>query len=151
MNPFAGTAVLAACALCAAYLDARYRRLPNWLALITAFAGFVFLGLEQGLPAVPWAAGHALIALIVGAALFRFSIIGGGDAKFYAGCAAWVVLQEGLKLLLIVSLAGLVLVLVWFAIKGIRRVTTEAGKGVYAQVPYGIAIAAGAMIDRVLS
>lgn len=151
MTPIAGTAVLAACAVCAAYLDVRYRRLPNWLALVTAIAGLAFVGLEQGAPAVPWAAGHALIALVVGALLFRFGIIGGGDAKFYAGCAAWVVLQEGLRLLLIVSLAGLVLVLVWFTIKRIRRVTSEAGKGVYAQVPYGVAIAAGAMIDRVFS
>lgn len=150
MMQLIGTAVLAFCALCAAILDVRFRRLPNWLAALTALAGLAVVSLEAGGIATAWAAGHAAIALVAGAILFRIGAIGGGDAKFYAGCACWFVLQDAFGLLLSVSLAGLVLVIVWFGFSRLRRKARADAKGEFALVPYGLAIAAGAMITRVI-
>lgn len=151
MIPVVANVVLASSAATGAWLDARYRRLPNWLCASTAVAGMVVVYLEAGPPPAAWATGHAIVALLVGMVLFRLGMVGGGDAKFYAACAAWLPLQQGLKLLLTVSLAGLLLVVVWFSIRGIRRSWSDAGKGKYAQVPYGVAISIGALTTRLMT
>ncbi len=129
--------------LVGAWLDTSYRRLPNWLALMLLFYGLAhcmfagdFYGLISGF-------GHALIALIVGMVLFRFGLIGGGDAKFYAGAAAYFVLPDGLRLLLAVSLAGLALVLVWFVLRRAMGKKVSKVDDDHSKFPYGIAIAAG--------
>ena len=151
MTHEAATALLALGALIGAWLDARYRRLPNWLCALTAIAGLAVVYFEAGPTSVAWAGAHAILALIIGMVLFRLGMVGGGDAKFYSACAAWLPLQWGLTLLLSVSLAGLLLVVVWFSIRGLRRSRNDAEKGKYAQVPYGVAIAVGALAARVMA
>ena len=146
-----GTVVLGVCALIGAWLDVTQRRLPNWLSLATGLAGFGFVLAEFGVEQLPWAAGHAAIALLVGMALFRMGWIGGGDAKFYTACAAWFPLQEGLTLLVSVSLAGLLLVFGWFGYRRFRRVRNGADRGKFGMVPYGLAVAVGAIIARVVA
>ncbi|MGN3975094.1 A24 family peptidase [Tsuneonella sp. SYSU-LHT278] len=151
MTPFlAGTVVLAGCALCAAWLDVTSRRLPNWLSASTAISGILFLYLTSGIGAVPWAAAHAMIALVVGGILFRFGLVGGGDGKFYAACAAWMPIQQGFELLFAVSLAGLILVAFWFSVMRARRALDESRKGKFGQVPFGLAIAVGVVATRVM-
>lgn len=141
--------LLAALALTGAWLDWRDRRLPNWLcgAAIALGLGLVLVGQGWG-PA--WShALHALIALAVGMALFAGGVIGGGDAKFYAALALWFPLGAGLRLLLLVSLAGLVLTLAMAALAWRSGRRLRSGPGGQT-VPYGVAIAAGVLADLAL-
>jgi prepilin peptidase CpaA len=144
----AGLAVLAAIGGVGAYLDIGTRRLPNWLCLIGLLAGAGFSVIDGGWSVVLMALLHALVALLVGMGLFAMRWIGGGDAKFYAALAAWFPLQAGLGLLVTVSLTGLLLLIAWLPF---RRRLMRADSGVaidsdFRKVPYGVAIAGGAVI-----
>lgn len=138
---------LIAIGLVAAWLDARTRRLPNWLSLLALAAGLAVTAVNTGIPALGSHLLHAAIALVVGMGLFRLGLIGGGDAKFYTGIAAWFSLHEAPRLLLYVSLSGLALFIVWFfwrrltGKKIVRRAGDDDGK-----FPYGVAIAAGSIL-----
>lgn len=148
--PIVATSILALSALVGAWLDLASRRLPNWLCLATAVAGLAFAGFAAGAGALLSPLVHASLALLVGMVLFRLGWIGGGDAKFYAACAAWFPLHQAFALVLWVSLAGLVLVAVWF---GYRQATHKRRAGEqahFASVPYGVAVAAGAVVAWVL-
>lgn len=128
----------------AAYSDIRWRRLPNWLALGLLVVGLGHALAEGGLTQMGWHAAHAGIALVAGIALFATGGFGGGDAKFYAGTAAWFGLSDGLALLLWVSLVAIVTILGWMLVR--RRLVAQgnARDGLYARFPYGVAIAIGA-------
>lgn len=144
----AGGAVLAAIAVTGSYLDLRTRRLPNWLCLAGLIAGLAFGLAAGGLTAAAIALLHALIALIVGAGLFALGGIGGGDAKFYAGLAAWFPLQAGLGLLVSVSLTGLLLLVAWLPYRQ-RMMRADGGMAKdsdFRKLPYGVAIAVGALV-----
>src|ERR1043165_1123618 len=82
-------------AVVAAGFDWKLRRIPNWLCLAVAACGLA-LGAYQG---GWWMAGshalHMVIALAAGMLLFGLKAIGGGDAKYYAGIAAWFALGDG--------------------------------------------------------
>lgn len=151
MSPLAGTAILSIAAATGGWLDVSSRRLPNWLCLVTVVAGLGFVAAELGPVAAAWALAHAMIALLLGMLLFRFEMIGAGDAKFYAACAAWFPLQQTLALLVSVSFAGLILVFGWFGYRQFRRIRDDAEKGRFGMVPYGLAIAAGAVLTRVVA
>ena len=150
MIAIAGTIVLALCSAAGGWLDVAQRRLPNWLSLATAVAGLAFVYAQIGLASVAWAAAHLFVALLAGMALFRLGWIGGGDAKFYAACAAWFPLKQALVLLLCVSLTGFLLVVVWFGYRQVARAKARRAQGEFAMVPYGLAIAVGALAARVL-
>lgn len=141
--------LLAGIAGVGAWLDWHYRLLPNRLCAVALIAGLVVTGLGQGLAALLPHLGHAVLALLVGMALFAGGVIGGGDAKFYAALAAWFPLAEGFRLLLLVALAGLVLTValwlfVWRTAPAGR--SSPAAGGQPRTVPYGVAIAAGAVM-----
>lgn len=125
--------------------DILQRRLPNWLSLALLVSGLVFAFTNGGLEAIGWHGAHAAIALAVGMALFAGGIIGGGDAKFYAGAAAWFPLSEGFALLLTVSLAGLVAIIVWFGSRRVFKPGPIDKDSLYAKFPYGVAIAGGGL------
>lgn len=140
--------VLVLLALLGAYLDTRYRRLPNWLCLAVLLAG-ALSGLA--LHDAGWMAMsllHAAIALLVGMVLFALRAIGGGDAKYYAAFAAWFPLKFAVPLFVATSLAGLPLAVVWIVFRRLRpRPAIGAPEAVndFAMMPYGVAIAAGAV------
>ncbi len=137
----------------ASWLDFRYRTLPNILCLAVLCSGLLAGAVMHDLAWVGMSALHALAALVVGAALFAVRFIGGGDAKFYAAIAAWVPFDQGLVLLMMVSLSGLVLLLFWFPMR--RRIAAMAPDTTleteFRKVPYGIAIAAGGFLAFSLS
>lgn len=126
-----------------AILDIWNRILPNWLCAALAIAAAGGLALADGRGAILGALLHAAIALIVGMALFRFRVIGGGDAKFYAAAACAIPLREALHFLGWTSAAGLALLIVM--IIGRRLLPSTRGTPILRgwDVPYGVAIFVG--------
>jgi prepilin peptidase CpaA len=65
--------------------------------------------------------------------------MGGGDVKMLAALALWLPLDGGVKLLVIMSLAGGVLTMVML----LRHRAQKPGK---LEIPYGVAIAFGGIL-----
>ena len=141
-------AVLTGLAGTGAWLDWRDRRLPNWLCAVTLLAGLTVTALTAGAVVLPGHVLHAGLALLAGMALFAPGLIGGGDAKFYAAVAVWFPLGDGFRLLFAAALAGLVLILaLWGLVWRRQRIAgglTPASPQPRT-VPFGVAIAAGAL------
>ncbi len=140
------TFVLAAClgfAAAGAVWDVGKRRIPNLLCVGMALVAFCYALVSFGLFQAGSAALHAIAALLVGMLLFRFGLIGGGDAKFYSAVAFGVPLNQALLLLGWVSIAGLLLLLVMVAMRmgGMPIGPRDANGRVL--VPYGVAIGLG--------
>lgn len=144
---------LGALALTGGYLDLRWRRLPNWLALVSLVSGLGWGVALAGWPAAPPALLHGLLALLVGIGLFALGGFGGGDAKFYAALATWFPLRDGPLLLATVSITGLLVLALWFAWKATLPANRrrQAKGTAFDGVPYGIAIGIGAIITFALT
>lgn len=145
-------AILAALGIYASYIDIRFRKLPNVLSLLTLVFGLVISFALGGADGVVSGLLHAVIALLIGMLLFAAGVIGGGDAKFYAGVAAWFSLQEGLFLFSAVALSGLALLLVWVMTRWLaRRRIAKAGAGeAFDKLPYGVAISLGGVVSAAM-
>lgn len=114
---------------------------------MTAVTGLACAGATGGLDALASHVVHFLLALAGGMLLFRLGMIGGGDAKFYAGCAAWFALPQAMSLLVTVTLAGFLLFLGWFIVRRIqRRPIRAASDRPFDRLPYGLAIAGGTLL-----
>lgn len=131
-----------AVAVLGAAWDVRSRKIPNWLVLVLAICAIAATVISGGLTLLGSAALHALIALLVGMALFAIKAIGAGDAKFYSAAAFAVPLDRALPMLGWVALVGLVVVifLVIFY-RGLKRV--QDGQRKSWTLPYGLPICAG--------
>ena len=136
----------------AAIYDAATLTIPNWISLVLV-ALFPVVALCSGSDFT--AIGIHLIigfsALLAGMVLFAFNLIGGGDAKFFAAVSLFVGLSDLASYAVVVIMAGGALALLIMAAKKI------AGFGVSmdwflkhtrdgAVIPYGIAIAMGALV-----
>lgn len=143
-------ALIALC-VAAAWLDLTQRRIPNWLCGLTAFAGLTLATVLDGFSGLGSHALHTAVALLGGMALFALGGFGGGDAKFYAGVAAWFGLGDGVRLLLCVALGGLLLLIVWFGYRRIKGLPVRrTNDGPWDGLPYGVAIGVGAITAVVL-
>lgn len=124
------------------------RRLPNLMTGALAVAGLctsvLMLGLDQSFSNLL----HVLIALGIGFLVFATSLIGSGDAKYYAAVAAWFPLVEALQLLSWVALTGFLIACIWL-IKVRLEPAELADEPDFQKVPFGIAIAAGAFLAMV--
>jgi prepilin peptidase CpaA len=129
-------------------------RIPNWLTGLMA-ALFVPMALFTGMPPEVglWHLGMGAALLIVGFALYAFGMFGGGDAKLIAVVGLWFGWPASLPFLTYTALAGGVLAIavllysmVWLegevrAIGWLKKLTS-----LRPSVPYGLAIAAGAIL-----
>jgi prepilin peptidase CpaA len=144
-------AALVAVVAIAAWTDVRSRRIPNWLCAGNLALGLAYAGTGGGWPNLGWAALHVVIALLVTMGLFAVRAIGAGDAKFYASMAAWLPVFDGIRLLVAVALAGLVLLAVFLAVR-MRGRAERVAQGVndpdspFAKLPYGVAIGLGGLV-----
>ena len=143
-----------ALAIVAAVKDATSYTIPNWISL--ALIGlFPSAALAVGLP-LPTLGVHLALgfaALVVGMIMFSLRWIGGGDAKLFAALALWVGWPGMLTLTLGAAQVGGLLALFLLLARSValrplmllgpRWVVrlAEPGEG----VPYGVAIAAGAL------
>lgn len=131
----------------AAISDLRSNVIPNSanVGLFVLWTGWVVSGAD----AVPWyslAIGAAVFLL--GAVLFHFRQMGGGDVKLLTVLSIWAGPAEVLPFLLQVAFAGGVLTMAWivnghFVAPALGRFVDTGAKRV---VPYGVAIAAGAYL-----
>jgi len=146
--------ILPALAIVAALTDATSFTIPNWIPAALALA-FLPAALAGG---AAWAtiglcAAVGIGALVVGMGMFAAGWVGGGDAKLLAACALWLGWSGAPTFLLATGLAGGVLTLTLLALRSgwlepalagspawIRRLATQGG-----DIPYGVAIAAGAL------
>ena len=130
----------------AGWTDTFRRKIPNWLCAVTALLGLAYMGLEHGWYGAGLAFGHVAAALIVTLGLFALKIIGGGDAKFYAAMAAWLPIGQAPLLLASVAVAGLLLLVVFFAARmpGRARRRRESASD-FDKLPYGVAIGLGGL------
>lgn len=147
-------ALYIALVLYGAWSDARALRIPNWVSLFLVPA-FLVGAVSASLPleTIAYHLGAGLLTLVIGFALFAFGYFGGGDAKLMAVCALWIGWGELVAFIFAVLLVGGVLSLfVVLLRKGLGLWPdwlVKSAEGLFTPdkaVPYGIAIAAGAMI-----
>ena len=142
--------LLIALLLLAAAEDAWRMRISN-LTVAAILIGAVAAALVTG-PTVALWQNLTMFAglLVVGTIMFAAGRLGGGDVKLLAASGAWFALDRGLLLLLWTLLAGGVLALLillvrtfgWSETARQRVAVLRRGAG----IPYGVAIAAGALI-----
>lgn len=127
-----------------ALLDIFTRRLPNVLCGFMLVAGLILAAWMGGFAGLGLHFAHAALALVVGYLLFLANVFGGGDGKFYAAAAAFFPISQMLSLFVLITIAGLGLAVIWFTLKRIWRGSDKAKEN-FAKLPYGVAIAAGAV------
>ena len=109
--------MLLACAA-AAVIDARSRRIPNWLTLPLMLGGLLVSIAGAG----PITVGQAFLGLAVGFGLtfllFILGALGAGDVKLMAGVGAWIGALAVLKVFVAAAIIGMIIVLVQSAWRG---------------------------------
>lgn len=145
--------IFPAAVILAAFTDLFTMTIPNRISLVLVGA-FLALAPFSGITLTQfgWHVAAGLLVLAVTFALFIAGIIGGGDAKLVSAVALWVGMEQLLPYLLIASIFGgaLTLGLLTFRkmplplslnkLGWLTRLHAPKGK-----VPYGIALAAGAL------
>ena len=143
---------LAACVsavlIWAAYSDVRSRRIPNpaVLALLLLFIPWALTDSHANLVS---ALEAAAIGFVVTFLLYSFKIMGAGDSKLFAAVALFGGMAYLPYLALATSLVGGVIALFSLATRPQRALVmlTLRGRGDFGRgVPYGVAIAAGAIL-----
>ena len=157
------TLVLAAFAILvivAALRDVTSYTIPNKLSLALV-ALFPVAALSLGLP-LPLLGQHLAVgaaALVAGMAMFALRWIGGGDAKLFAAAALWLGWPAILTDVAVTGLAGGALAVVLLALRSTHvRPFVPNGPAWFSRlaepgenVPYGVAIAVGALAAFPLS
>jgi prepilin peptidase CpaA len=134
----------------AAGYDFLRRRIPNWtvLGLLLVFTATAVMGLTP----TGWASSLAAfgIALACSGSLYLLGWIGAGDAKLFSAAALFAGLPNLLLLAIGTALAGGVyaLAVLFIRPKQVMRAMTARGRtdGKLRGIPYGVAIAAGALM-----
>ena len=138
----------------AALRDVTSFTIPNWIS----FAGIVGFFLTAILARMPLGALEAsalvgVAALALGILMFSLGWIGGGDAKLFAACAFWLGWPAIMPFMLWTSLAGGVLAVALLWSRKLVGGLPSIGPAWFGRlmqtggdVPYGLAIAVGALV-----
>lgn len=132
----------------AAYSDASWLRIPNRASLAIAAIFPIYAMSAPG--GFPWilAAVIAVALLVLGLIAFSHGFVGGGDVKLMSAAALWAGPERVLDFLFITALIGGalgILVLIWDRLPISGPAAFASGK-----LPYGVAIAAGAILAVVV-
>lgn len=142
--------VLAIILVVAAVIDVRTFTISNRLNATVALLAPLYWWSEH-LPLWPDIAlqiGIAVAVFAVLAVTFYIGMMGGGDVKLAAALALWFSPASTLKFLVIMSLAGgllTVIVLIAHRMKPGRIKNSDGETGGKPEIPYGVAIAIGAL------
>jgi prepilin peptidase CpaA len=151
------SAILSAVALAlivAAVYDVATLTIPNWLSLILVGL-FPAAGILAGFGPSEWAwhLGVGLFALCAGIAIFAFGFAGGGDAKLFAAGALYMGFSGIGPFIFAVAMAGGALVVCLLLVRRVPLPVSFVSQPWVARlyqkgqgVPYGVAIAAGALM-----
>ena len=160
------TAALVAVMIAAGFLDLRDRRIPNWLTFGGLGAALLLRGLGGASPLLDGLAGAGL-GFLTGLLLFALRALGGGDGKLLITTGAFFGLKPFVGALLAIGILGgllgiaeairrgVILPSLYNAGAMIKRGVTLGRAGGKARtlespgavkVPYGVAIAAGAIL-----
>lgn len=146
--------IFPALAIVAALKDVTSYTIPNWisLALIVAFFPTALVSGETW-PAIGLCLAVGAGGLLLGMGMFAAGWIGGGDAKLFAASALWIGWPAAVPFMLATGLAGGVLTFGILALRSgwlepvlaggpawLRKLGAQGG-----DIPYGVAIAAGAL------
>ena len=139
--------ILAAAFAAAAIEDAVRLRISNVTCLAVLISALVAMGL-QGFPLLLWQNAVVLVVLLgLGTSLFASGKVGGGDVKLLACVGLWMDFRSAIWMLAAVFVAGGVLALLYLAARlVVRAPTDEKGRRIDRQIPYGLAIVAGACL-----
>jgi prepilin peptidase CpaA len=155
----AALAAFAGLMIVAAVEDFRRLIIPNPLTLALLVLWPPYLAGAFSFAGALGALGCAAIVFVVGALCFARGYVGGGDVKLLSAATLWVGPAQTPALLLVTGLVGGALAL--FLLMPLGAQTAQFGRGLLArmfgggtamtlagpvQVPYGVAIAAGALI-----
>ena len=141
--------------LAAAIADIARRRIPNWT--VFGLIGVYALALIAGhAPSVWWSGlAAAALVLLVTYGLYYFDVIGAGDSKLFSAAALFVGLAHLATFSLFTVLVGGLMALAVILVNPRRamRGMTAAGRadGQSRGIPYGVAIAGGAIATQVLN
>ena len=137
----------------AAIGDLLTMRIPNWLNGVTALSVLPMAALA-GMPLdiVQWHLLAGAVMLAFGFVLFARGYVGGGDAKLLAAAGLWIGWSSLLPFVLVTTIAGGVLA-IFYKLWQLVRTEQEVRDFVWLrrvlradlELPYGIAIAAGAV------
>lgn len=147
--------VLPALVIVAAVKDVTSYTIPNWISL-ALLAAFPLAALTAGLP-LPAVGLHLAVgagALLAGMVLFALRWIGGGDAKLLAAAALWIGWPALASFLFVTLMAGGALSLGLLSLRSpLLRPLVLSGPRWFIRlaepkedVPYGLAIAVGALV-----
>lgn len=147
--------IFPALVIVAALKDVTSYTIPNWISLALIVAFFPAAAVSGATwPALGLCLATGVVALLLGMGMFAAGWIGGGDAKLLAASALWIGWPAVLPFLLATGLAGGALTMAILALRSgwmqpvlagspawLRKLGTQGG-----DLPYGAAIAAGALI-----
>lgn len=154
-------------AFCAAVMDVRSRRIPNWFTLPTLAGALLLQVTIGGLHALALSFTASLLAGALFLVLFLAGGMGGGDVKLIAAIAAGIGLSNTGALLALTALCGGIIALVvivwhgrtWHSIQNVGRIVVhhcENGLEPHPELnvrnkrnlrlPYAVAIMAGTLL-----
>ena len=153
---FLGGVFLALC-ITGALIDVNRLTIPNWLNLSIALL-FIPAAAVSGLP-LEIIGGHlvaGLAAFVIAFALFAFRLFGGGDAKMIPAVILWLGPGAAMTFLFFMALSGGLCALLVLSVKKVIPATILPGaiRAPFednAGIPYGVAIAIGAIMSASLS
>ena len=128
--------------------------IPNWISFGTLLAFFpTAFALGLPLPVIGINLTVGLVALILGMGMFALGWIGGGDAKLFAAAGVWLGYPSFIGFTMVTAIAGGLLAVGLLGMRSLwvrryvvggppwfERLTTHG-----ENVPYGVAIAVGAL------
>lgn len=122
--------------LVSVYTDIRYRMIYNYVTLPIALAAplYWYATGDIGWWSIALHVATAVAVFAFFALFFSFGMMGGGDVKLFAALALWFHWIVILRLLLVASLLGGAVTIIFFAIHKFRK-----RKGP-PRIPYGVAI-----------
>jgi prepilin peptidase CpaA len=147
----------AAVASVAALIDLRWRRIPNWLTLVTLVAGVAIHVVRDGLLGVGIALAGAVLGLAFLMPFYVIHAIGAGDVKLLAALGALLGPQALVSVAIYGALVGGVISSVMLAQRHqLRRSLSDIMTNPTrlrrsgATAPYGVAIASGVYLSMLL-
>lgn len=159
-------ALFSALLAAACVTDVRSRRIPNALVLVIAATGFAFsMSIRPPQAALAQSAAGLGLGLAIWIAFWLAGVMGAGDVKFFAAIGAWLGPALTWRAALAAAIAGGLLALVVLARSralgsaarslvvglssgslGALGASDGVGQGSRRHLPYGVAMAIGALL-----